>query len=183
MARTWIPVRNLEAGNVPPVCAKTGTATRTLYPMECSSAPPWTVNLLLFGVPFRSLTAFGTRHATGLVPLRKDVHDHLQRLSSGRWWTALIALVLMLLAVGTTLAGTPESVSQALAWAGVSALGCAGVLATFGLLRSVSVRIDKDRTWVCLSGVHPRFAAAAEADYVEADFTGPMRQKVARSST
>lgn len=174
MARTWIPVRDLKAGNLPPVCAKTGAAAKTFYPTECSSAPPWAVRVLLFGVPLRTTTAFGTRRVTGLVPLREDVHAHLRLLDVGRWGTALLALGLMLLAVATTLMGVPLRISQALACAGVSVLGCAGVLAAFGMLRSVNAQIDPDQTWVRLSGVHPKFAAAVEADYTEADYAKPV---------
>jgi hypothetical protein len=161
MARTWIPVRDLEAGDVPSVCAKTGAKTETLYPMQFSIAP------------FRSLTA--SRQVIGLVPLRQEVHRHLATLVSGRWWSAAVSLTCMMLAVATRLAGVPLGISQALAWAGISALGCAGVFTTFSLLRSVSATIDDERAWVRLTGVHPRFAAAVEAGYATADVARLVR--------
>jgi hypothetical protein len=70
MAHTAATVEDVEAGNLPPVCAKTGEAADVYTEMEFTSTPDWTWILLLFGIfPFLIARYFAKNRVIGLVPM------------------------------------------------------------------------------------------------------------------
>lgn len=70
MARTAASVEDLEAGTLPPVCAKTGGTAHGFVAVRFTETPSWTWILLLFGI-FRFLIAqaFSSTRIVGFVPM------------------------------------------------------------------------------------------------------------------
>ena len=70
MARAAARVEDLQAGRLPPVCAKTGEPADGYATIEFTSTPGWTWILLLFGIfPFLIARAFSKTRVVGIVPM------------------------------------------------------------------------------------------------------------------
>ncbi len=156
MARAAAKVQDLEAGTLPPVCAKTGGAAHDFAKLEFSSTPAWTLILLLFGIiPFLIAQAFSSVRVVGLVPM-SDVA--LQRGRTFTWaYRGFLLLSGLVLVIGFT---TDHSAIL---------VGLSMLVATilFMLLGAPVVwptgRLSGD--WVRLSFVDKRFARALERWY------------------
>lgn len=156
MARAAAKVQDLEAGTLPPVCAKTGGVASEFAKIEFSSTPAWTLILLLFGIiPFLIAQAFSAVRVVGLVPM-SDVA--LRRGKAFTWtYRGLLLLSGLVLVIGFVTDRT------------VILVGLAMLVATilFMLLGALFVwptgQLSGD--WVRLSFVDERFARALERWY------------------
>jgi hypothetical protein len=156
VARVAASVGDLEAGTLPPVCAKTGTYADGWATIEFTSTPGWVWTLLLFGIfPFLIADHFARVRVVGHVPMSTAA---LQRARWFRWsyWAAfLLAGVLVVIGLVTGL--------------DVAAAGLGAFLGT--LLYLVvgtpffwpSGRPSGDVVW--LSFVHRRFAEELDRWY------------------
>ncbi|MGE5225467.1 MAG: hypothetical protein ACM3OO_01180 [Planctomycetaceae bacterium] len=99
MARAAARVEDLEAGRLPPVCAKTGQAADGYARIEFTSTPSWTWILLLFGIfPFLIARAFSKVRVVGIVPM-SDAALRRGR-TFDRAFAGLLVLAVVLVTVG-----------------------------------------------------------------------------------
>jgi hypothetical protein len=156
MARASARVSDLEAGTLPPICAKTGEPADGYTGVEFSSAPGWTWILLLFGIlPFLIAQHFATVRVNALVPMSDVAQRRVKMLN--RLFVGLVTLSLVVIAIG--LATEPE----VMLW-GAAMLVAALVVMFFGrafVLPNGEVSND----WVRLSFVDARFAHELDRFY------------------
>ena len=149
MATVIVPVSALEAGSLPPICAKTGRKADGYQQIDFSSAPTWTWILLLFGIfPFVIAQYFARVHVVGLLPMSEVAQrriDRFNRLFVG-------SVILGLAVVGIGFLTTSSLVLWGLAIMIVAILVMA--IAHEFFLPGGQVRDD----WVRLTGVDQRFA-------------------------
>lgn len=156
MARVAASIGDLEAGTLPPVCAKTGNYADAWATIEFRSTPNWVWIMLLFGIfPFLIADYFAKVRVVGHIPMSSVA---LQRAQWFRWsWWGALAVAVLLVAVGLT----TESEAAAL-----------GLGVFLGTLLYVIVgtpffwpmgRPSGDVVW--LSFVHKRFAEELDRWY------------------
>lgn len=151
-------VADLEAGTLPPVCAKTGVPTDGYTKIRFSSAPTWTWILLLFGIlPFLIAQYFATVHVEGIVPM-SDVAQRRVTVFN-RLFIGLVALGVVVIAVGFVL-----DTEAAVILVGLAIL-VAAVFTMFLAMPSVLPSGAVMGEWVQLSFVHERFAAELDRFY------------------
>jgi hypothetical protein len=157
VARTAATVEDLEAGNLPSVCAKTGEPADGYVSIEFTSTPGWTWILLLFGiVPFLIAQYFSRLRVVGILPM-SDVA--LRRARSYRWiYRGLFAVGVALFGIGLAMQ------ASAVALSGLAALVGALLFAAVGRpFVWPSGRLSGE--WVWLSFVHARFADEVDRWY------------------
>jgi hypothetical protein len=149
MATAVAPVSALEAGSLPPICAKTGRKADGYQQIDFSSAPTWTWILLLFGiVPFVIAQYFARVHVVGLLPMSEVAQRRIDRFN--RLFVGSVILGLAVVGIGLV------TVSSAVLW-GLAIMVAAILVMAIGhefFLPGGQVRDDRVR----LSGVHKRFA-------------------------
>ena len=157
MARAAATVDDLEAGTLPPVCAKTGEAADGSASLQFTSTPGWTWILLLFGIfPFLIARYFSTVRVIGIVPMS----DTALRRGRAFTWTYRGFVLLGVLVVALGFAADASTVVL---------IGCGTLLGTvlFALLAWPFVwptgRVSDG--WVWLSFVDERFAEELERWY------------------
>jgi hypothetical protein len=151
VARAAARVEDLEAGRLPPVCAKTGEAAEGSATIEFTSTPAWTWILLLFGIlPFLIARAFSKTRVRGIVPMSDAA---LRRARTFNWICAGI-LVLAAILLVTGFVGHPHLLMAGL----VTLIGALVFLAVGWWFVYPSGQISGE--WVWLSSVDPRFAEA-----------------------
>jgi uncharacterized membrane protein len=99
MARVAARAADLEAGTLPPVCAKTGERTDGQVKIQFSSAPTWTWILLLFGIfPFFIAQFFATVRVDGLLPMSEVAQERVNRFN--KVFVGLVALGCVAIVIG-----------------------------------------------------------------------------------
>jgi hypothetical protein len=157
MARVRVPRARFRAGELPPVCAKTGEPAAGWVVVEAQRLPGWTFLLLLFGiVPFLIALAFAPERVRGLVPLGTRANQRLRTGRTVRWTTVPLGLVLL----GVALA----SGSRVALWPAIVLLVGAVVVYLVEVAWSVGGRVEPDGEHVVLTGVHPAFRSAVQAE-------------------
>jgi len=147
-----VPIGQLEAGALPPVCVKSGRDATRWESAEFAAVPAWTYALLLFGVlPFLLVRLTTGTRVKVKMPASRNV-------AAQRWAVAAVVAVSGIAAVLLLLAA-PLASSVAL---GVAS-GMLFVVAISTYLLAwprVWVRGTIRGGEVVLRGVHPAFAAA-----------------------
>ena len=155
MAEAPVLVQDLERGDMPPVCVKTGVPCTTLYRQRWWMTPQWMLWLFLAGVvPFVMAAVLGSEKVEGRVPMSQDAYRRMRLLS--------IARVVACLAAGGSVAtvfalGDPSD-ARLISMAALCAFAVAVMLAA--RYASVEVEPGKTRSTVVLKRVHPEFARA-----------------------
>jgi fatty acid desaturase len=157
VARAAARIADLEAGRLPPLCAKTGEAADGSTKVEFTSSPSWTLILLLFGIlPFLIAQHFATIRVVGILPMSDDALGRVRTFN--RTVLALIVLSVVVLVAG--LLATEFTVIL---------IGLALLLAVILLMAVGSPFVlptgQVTGEWVRLSFVHPRFADALDRWY------------------
>jgi hypothetical protein len=151
-------VSDLEAGTLPPVCAKTGVPTDGYTKIRFSSAPPWTWILLLFGIlPFLIAQHFATVRVEGIVPM-SDVAQRRVTVFN-RLFIGFVALGAIVIVIGWALDTEATVILVGLATM------IAAVFVMFLALPFVLPSGAVMGQWVQLSFVNERFAAELDRFY------------------
>jgi hypothetical protein len=157
MAHTAATVDDLEVGNLPPVCAKTGEKADTCTLIEFTSTPDWTWILLLFGIfPFLIARYFAKEKVIGQVPMNSVALRWAQRSSWATWGLLGLAVALFLLAI--------PAESDVLAQLGIGTFVGAVIFAVLTAL-FMWPRGHLSGEWVHMSFVDKRFAQAVDRWY------------------
>jgi hypothetical protein len=156
VARAAVRVGELQAGTLPPVCAKTGGAADGYTRLEVATAPGWTWILLLFGIfPFLIATFFSTVRVVGLVPMS----DIARRRVGTFNWLCVGLLVGSLLVI---VSGSAANIDLVL-------IGLAMLIASIVVMivgrAFVLPSGEVSGEWVKLSFVHERFAREMDRFY------------------
>jgi hypothetical protein len=156
MASVAVSIGDLEAGNLPALCAKTGAPTANWTRMRLAATPGWTWILILFGiVPYFLASYFATVRVAARVPLQPSVARRLHRLLVAQRM-ALVGGIAVLLVGSFT--GT-----VALGVIGLAGLVGGIALTLMGYRGSVGARPGPTPGSLVLTGVHPAFAGAVAA--------------------
>jgi hypothetical protein len=160
VARTAATIEDLEAGNLPPVCAKTGEPADGFATMVFTSTPQWTWILLFFGIlPFLIVRYFTTVRITGLVPM-SDVA--LGRARAFTWtYRGFFVLSGLVIVIGFFMRDRPAILLEGLVILIVTLLVMLVGWPFFWPLGRVS---DE---WVFLHFVHERFADELDRRYAD----------------
>ncbi len=158
MARAAVRVDDLEAGNLPPVCAKTGVACDGLVRDSLRAVPAWVAaSVWVLVVPFLILRLYFSRRVEAKLPVAPARVQRIRTLVRGAWIAMVVAA-----------AGLASSIFGA---------GAVGVLALLiGAVAYVTIVFVGDLFWVggvasrradvvILTRVHPEFARALRAQY------------------
>lgn len=156
MARAAATVDDLEEGDLPPVCAKTGEPADGFAEIEFTSTPSWTWILLLFGIlPFLIARYFSTVRIVGLVPMS----DAALRRGRAFAWTTRGAFALGVLVFAIGLFTDPTVVAVGI---GVVIVALLVTLVGWPFVWPTGTVTDE---WVWMSFVHERFAAELDRWY------------------
>jgi hypothetical protein len=164
--RVWVSLHDLAAGNLPPICAKTGVRCRTSCRVRLSNRPSWTAWLLPYSW-YSSATAgvFTRRAVLGIVPMTPPAHKRILWTLDAGQYARRVGGCLFAGAFAAALTLPHASLAPRVSAAGIGAFAVAAAFHLFGCTWSVGGRIEKGDRWVRLIGVHPRFAAAVRAHY------------------
>lgn len=157
MARTIATVVDLDTGNLPMICAKTGQEADLLAPVEFTNTPPWTWILLLFGFfPWLIARHFATERRVGHLPL-SDTALKRERWCGYAFWTFLCFGLAMFVVGFLTKNAVPAQIG----------LGTLVGWLIFAILEWVLVipRGYLNGEWVQLTFVNRRFADAVDQWY------------------
>ena len=162
MARAAVRVDDLERGDLPAVCAKTGVPCDGLVRDSLRVVPPWVAALVYaFVVPFLILRLYFSRRVEAKIPIAPARVELIRRLVRGAWIAIVIAA-----------AGLASAIFGA---------GAVGVLALLvGVVAYLAIVFVGDLLWVgavtskrsdvvILTRVHPEFARALREQYESAD--------------
>ena len=113
MAVATASVEDVEQGNLPRVCAKTGQPADGFKTLQFVSTPGWTWILLLFGIlPFLIARYFAARRIYALIPM-SDLA--LRRIRAFTWTYRIFFVAAVLLsATGWLLSDQEDDVSVVL---------------------------------------------------------------------
>ncbi|HEV2069387.1 MAG TPA: hypothetical protein VGR26_06305 [Acidimicrobiales bacterium] len=161
MAAVTIFVDKVVRGDLPMVCAKTGTPAVGKAKVTSTTRSPGLAWLLVFFGPpgwlaLAVILWIGGERLGGRVPMSQDAFDRVQWRTRAAWIAAAASLVSVVLAFVLTL--------PIFAWLGMAAMVAAfgfGIGANFA---TVGIDLDASRRWVTLSGVHRDFVTAVRAD-------------------
>jgi hypothetical protein len=149
VAATDARISDLEAGSLPPVCAKTGGPADGFTKVEFSSTPGWMLILLLFGIiPFLIAQAFASVRVDGLIPLSTIAQRRITMFN--RLFVGLVVLSLGVIVLGFM-------TEQGLILWGLAMLLGAIIVMLIGRAFVLPSGQVKDE-WVRLSFVDVRFA-------------------------
>jgi len=160
MAHAVASVEDVEDGNLPRVCVKTGEPADGFTTLRFVSSPGWTWILLLFGIlPFLIARYFAARRIEGQIPMS----DIAIRRTQAFTWTYRIFFVaaVLLLAIGWLLA---EDDGATVALIGLSTLVVTIAFYAIGWVFVFPTGQVSDE-FVTLSFVHKRFAEAVDEWY------------------
>ena len=162
MARAAVRVDDLERGDLPALCAKTGVACDGLVRDSLRVVPRWVAaSVYAFVVPFLILRLYFSRRVEAKLPIAPARVQRIRGLVRAAWIAIVIAA-----------AGLASSIFGA---------GAVGVLALLvGIVAYVGIVFVGDLLWVgaiaskrgdvvILTRVHPEFARAVRAQYDAAD--------------
>ena len=157
MAHASATVADLETGNLPMICAKTGEEADLLAPVEFTNTRPWTWILLLFGVfPWLIARYFATERMVGQVPLSNTAMRR-ERWCGWAWWATLgfgIAMLVVALITQSAVAGE-IGIGTLVGW----------IIFAFLVWMFVTPRGYMTGEWVQFTFVNPRFAKAVDRWY------------------
>jgi hypothetical protein len=153
MATVEVERLRLQAGDLPPICLKTGGPADGTVCVEFATLPAWTYLLLLAGVfPFLIAVVFANERIVARVPLHRPVLHRYHDLTTRARLTFGVAVVCGVAAVVSGLSW--------LWWLAVPA-GIAGVAVLLQRETAwVRVRPIVGTSLVALDGVHADFATA-----------------------
>jgi hypothetical protein len=170
MASVEVFVDDAVRGRLPNVCAKTGAPAdgRLRVQQVTGGFAGWWVFLLVPGMWWVAilLAAFGGRRRvlTVRLPYSREAVAYEQRLARRRAGAGAAFLVLFVSIVVSSLLPLPRlALVVATVIAGIVALVSHVTL----VWTQVHVRLDASNRWVTLSGVHPWFATAVNAQVDE----------------
>jgi fatty acid desaturase len=158
MARAAVRVDDLEHGDLPAVCAKTGVPCDDLVRDSLRVVRPWVAALVyVFVVPFLILRLYFSRRVEAKLPIAPARLERIRSLVRAAWIAMVIAA-----------AGLASAIFGA---------GAVGVIAlVVGLVAYVGIVFVGDLLWVgaiaspradvvILTRVHPEFARALREQY------------------
>jgi hypothetical protein len=162
MARAPVRVDDLERGDLPAVCAKTGVPCDGLVRDTLRVVPAWVAALVYAGVvPFLILRLYLSRRVEAKLPIAPARVQRIRSLVRAAWIAIVVAA-----------AGLASAIFGA---------GVVGVLALLvGVVAYLGIVFAGDLLWVgaiasrrsdvvILTRVHPEFARALRAQYDAAD--------------
>jgi hypothetical protein len=158
MARAAVRVDDLERGDLPAVCAKTGVACVGLVRDTLRVVPAWVAALIYAGaVPFLILRLYLARKVEAKLPIAPARVERIRGLVKAAWVAmALGAAGLAAAVFGAGAVGVLALIVGALAYLGIMLVGdllWVGAIAT------------KRTDVVILTRVHPDFARAVQEQY------------------
>lgn len=157
MADVWVARDALRDGDLPAICVVTGEPTDDSATYRFESFPEWMWVLLVAGFfPFFIVLYFLKDEVEGRIPIRPEVlraHHRRRTLGLG------VAVAGAVTALAGLALGAPGAAVGAAT--GLFLAGAALWLVTFRSF--VDGRLDRTRTWVKLSRVHPTFATHVAA--------------------
>jgi hypothetical protein len=161
MARAAVRVDDLERGDLPSVCAKTGVECDGLVRDSLRVVPAWVAALVYTVVPFLVLRLYVGRRVEAKLPIAPGRVEHIRRLVRGAWMAIVIAAAGLASALfGAGIVGVVALVVGVVAYLGIVFVG--------DLLWVGAVASRRDDV-VYLTRVHPEFARALRAHYDAAD--------------
>lgn len=166
MTCIWVSLVDLAAGDLPPICAKTGVRCRTTCRVRFSNRPSWTTWLLPYSwYTDAAAGRFTHRAVLGILPMTPRARRRVMSALGAGQLARRVGVGLLLAAFVVALASPGGLLAKQLAAAGAGSLIAAVALKVLGYGWSVGGRIEKGDRWVRLTGVHPRFVAAVRAHY------------------
>jgi hypothetical protein len=154
VADVWVRRGDLEAGELPSVCAVTGEATDRTVRFRFDSVPTWTWLLLFFGVfPFLIASFFATEKVEGQVPVVPQVIERYHRLRRRSF---------VLGGTGVALVAIAFVAVRELVWVGLAAIAFALVVGIIASRSFINGRLDDTGRWVKMTRVHPAFVHQLE---------------------
>jgi fatty acid desaturase len=161
MARAAVRVDDLERGNFPAVCAKTGVECDGLVRDSLRVVPVWVAALVYTVVPFLVLRLYFSRRIEAKLPIAPSRAEQIRRLVRGAWVAIVIGAAGLASALfGAGIVGVVALIVGAVAYLGIVFLG--------DLLWVGAVASRRDDV-VYLTRVHPGFARALREHYDAAD--------------
>jgi hypothetical protein len=153
MARAAIRVDDLERGNLPAVCAKTGVPCDGLARDSLRVVPAWVAALVYAGVvPFLILRLYFSRRVEAKLPIAPARVERIRTLVRGAW----IAMVIAAAGLASAIFGAgPDGVAALL----VGIVSYDGIVFVGDLLW-VGAIARREPDVVILTRVHPEFARA-----------------------
>ena len=157
MARAAVRVDDLERGDLPAVCAKTGVACDGLVRDSLRIVPAWVATLVYTVVPFLILRLYFSRRVEAKLPIAPARVQRIRSLVRAAWIAMVIGAAGLASAIfGAGVVGVVALVVGAVAYLGIV---FAGDLLWVGAIASRRPDV------VILTRVHPEFARALRAQY------------------
>jgi hypothetical protein len=176
-ASVRLPVDDFVVGDVPMICVRTGAEADGLVDIESSESGfrLWWLFLLvlgpvgIFAIVVLALATPRDRRVGGSVPMTHEALAAQNRLIGIGNWAWAVPIVAFAGGAGLLMAPTVNGYSLAGLGLGLLGFGLMGgfvallVMSALASRRTVQVRLDGSGRWVELRNVHPRFAAAVDA--------------------
>jgi hypothetical protein len=164
--RVWVSLPDLASGDLPPICVKTGVHCRTSCRVRLSGLPVWIARFVPHSWHIDATVGHFTRRAVlGVLPMTPSAHRRIFWVLAVGQHSCRAAGYLFVMAFVVALALPQMSLAPRVIAAGIGAFVIATVLNLLGCTWSIGGRLGKNKRWVRLTGVHPRFAAAVRARY------------------
>jgi hypothetical protein len=161
MARAAVRVDDLERGELPAVCAKTGVECDGLVRDSLRVVPPWVAALVYTAVPFLVLRLYSGRRVEAKLPIAPGRVERIRSLVRGAWMAIVIAAAGLASALfGAGIVGVVALVVGVVAYLGIVFVGD---------LLWVGAVASRREDVVFLTRVHPEFARALREHYDAAD--------------
>jgi hypothetical protein len=166
MSHVRVSLHDLAAGDLPPVCVKTGVDCATSCRVRFSNRPAagtwlqpysWYVDVDAGRFPHRAVL--------GILPMTAKAHRRVTRSLTASRVTAGAGAALAGGAAAAAVWLPSGDLALGLASGALSLLATAAVLRFGGYASSVGGRIEAEGNAVRLTGVHPRFAEAVRRWY------------------
>ena len=158
MARAPVRVDDLQGGDLPPVCAKTGVPCDGLVRDTLRVVPAWVAALVYAGVlPFLILRLYTARKVEAKLPIAPARVQRIRGLVRAAWIAMVVAAAGLASAIfGAGAVGVLALIVGAVAYLGIMLMG--DLLWLGGI---ATKRADV----VILTRVHPEFARALAEQY------------------
>src|SRR5436190_9986357 len=161
MARAAVRVDDLERGDLPAVCAKTGVECDGLVRDSLRVVPAWVAALVYTVVPFLILRLYFSRRVEAKLPIAPARVQRIRTLVRAAWIAMVIGAAGLASSIfGAGVVGVPTLLVGIVAYIGIVFVGD---------LLWVGAIASKRADVVILTRVHPEFARAVRAQYDSAD--------------